>query len=194
MSAAALHYELPSQQNYVSNQYRISGPVRRNKAKAKSSDPYISNRRSIQKWSRRPDTSGSEWNIIELKLSIPFTARKVLYLDRKPRLLYDLKLLKLTPEEDRWPAAIWPTSRAFTDAETFVNTLPLRNMPSPEVYLADDGEINFLWKHADIFIDAGFLGNGTFSIFARRGKDRFYGDDIFASDGLPDEVIAWFTD
>lgn len=194
MSDAALQYELPSQHNYVSNQYRLSRTVRRNEAKGKSSDPYFSTRKCIQKWSRRPDIFGSEWNIIELKLSLPFIARKVLYFDRKSQLLHDLELLKLTPEEDRWPAAIWPKSGAFTDAEKFINSLPLQNMPSPDVYLADDGEINFLWKHVDIFIDAGFLGNGTFSVFARKGKDRFYGDDRLASDGLPDQVIAWFMD
>ena len=53
------------------------------------------------------------------------------------------------PEEDRWPDAVRPVDEAFADARAFIECLPLSSIPVPEISLADDGEINFLWAGDD---------------------------------------------
>ena len=106
-------------------------------------------------------------------------------------LITKLEAYRGMPEEDRWPAATWPTDQAFNDAYTFIEYLPLSPIPAPEVSLADDGEINFLWKNESIYIDLGFYGTGTYSYFAR-GKDgqSILGENVSALRGLPDKLKA----
>ena len=64
-------------------------------------------------------------------------------------------------DNKRWPGAIWPDDKAFEDAQTFISCIPLELIPKPEIRLADDGEINFLWQSEDIHIDLGFYGTGS---------------------------------
>lgn len=104
-----------------------------------------------------------------------------------------LKAYRDMPEEDRWPAADWPADRAFRDAHTFIGCLPLSSIPVPEISLADDGEINFLWENENVYIDLGFYGTGTYSYFARdktrdKNKQDILGEDIPALEGLPDRL------
>lgn len=110
------------------------------------------------------------------------------------KLLAQLATFQQTPEDERWPDAIWPDARAFVDARTFISRLPLNEIPLPEITLADDGEVNFFWKSDGVHVDLGFYGTGTCSYFAR-GRDgrRLYGDATPASEGLPPEVTALFT-
>ena len=110
------------------------------------------------------------------------------------KLLAQLETLQHTPEDERWPDAIWPDARAFADARTFISRLPLNKIPLPEITLADDGEVNFFWKSNGVHVDLGFYGTGTCSYFAR-GRDgrRLYGDATPASEGLPSEITALFT-
>ena len=110
------------------------------------------------------------------------------------KLLAQLVTLQHTPEDERWPSAIWPDAQAFTDAQTFIRRLPLNVIPLPEISLADDSEVNFLWQSDDVYVDLGFYGTGTCSYFAR-GKDgrRIHGDDAPASEGLPSEITTLFT-
>ena len=61
-------------------------------------------------------------------------------------LLAQLKEFENTPEGERWPGATWPKPQAFRDAEAFVRKLPLDSVSMPDMGLADDGEVNFLWK------------------------------------------------
>ena len=73
---------------------------------------------------------------------------------------------------ERWPAAEWPSGRAFEDARTFIHALPVSSIPLPHLSFADDGEINFLWNQDGIHIDLGFYGTGTYSYFARGKADE----------------------
>ena len=57
-----------------------------------------------------------------------------------------LKAYQNMPEDERWPHAQWPEEKAFEDAHNFIQHLDLNSVPMPIVTLADDGEVNFLWK------------------------------------------------
>ncbi len=109
-------------------------------------------------------------------------------------LLDQIKKLEQTPEEQRWPEATWPDAQAFKDAEIFARKLPLNEIPVPDVGLADDGEVNFLWKQGDVHVDLGFYGTGAYSYFAQGEDGRSHeGEEISASEGLPREIVALFT-
>ena len=110
------------------------------------------------------------------------------------KLLAQLVTLRETPEAERWLGATWPDVRAFADAETFIHRLPLNMIPLPEISLADDGEVNFLWQSDGVHVDLGFYGTGTFSYFAR-GKDgrRMHSADVPVSAGVPREIVTLFS-
>ena len=109
-------------------------------------------------------------------------------------LLDQLRALEWTPADNRWPWTTWPTSRAFRDADTFIRALPLHEIPSPIVSIADDGEVNFSWRGDGVYVDLGFYGTGYFSYFVR-GADgsHHHDDDVLASEGMPSEVIKLFS-
>lgn len=105
-----------------------------------------------------------------------------------------LKELRKTPPSERWPMAKWPSEIAFQDAERFLKLAPLNLIPLPEIHLAADGEVNFLWKQGNIHVDLGFYGDGLFSFYAESDSARdIYGDDLSVEHGVPDELIAVFT-
>lgn len=109
-------------------------------------------------------------------------------------LLDQLRALEWTPGDERWPGTVWPTSRAFQDAETFIRALPLHEIPSPIISIADDGEVNFLWRGDDVYIDLGFYGTGHFSYFVRGGDgSRHHDDDVLASEGMPSGLVELFS-
>ena len=105
-----------------------------------------------------------------------------------------LEAHRCTPKLDRWLDAVWPDDQAFADARTFIECLPLSLIPMPEISLAHDGEINFLWESDDIYVDLGFYGTGTYSYFAR-GRDGhgILGEDIPALEGLPGKIVSLFS-
>ena len=108
-------------------------------------------------------------------------------------LLAQLKEFENTPEEERWPGATWPTAQAFRDAEAFVRKLPLDSIPKPYIGLADDGEVNFLWKKDGVHVDLGFYGTGSYSYFARgESGNKIYEEDALVSDDFPCEIPALF--
>lgn len=105
--------------------------------------------------------------------------------------LVRIRALRSAPGTVQPPWADTPTQRAFDDAEAFVNAWPSVRLQKPDVGLADDGEVNFLWKGPELHVDLGFYGDGTFSYFARdRDGTRHAGDDLNASDGLPENLVA----
>ena len=106
-------------------------------------------------------------------------------------LLRRLEVLEHRPESERWPAAEWPSDKAFADARAFIYALPMSSIPLPHLSLADDGEINFFWGQDGIHIDLGFYGPGTYSYYAC-GKDGqgFYENDIPIFRGLPGALLA----
>lgn len=99
--------------------------------------------------------------------------------------------LRRTPEGERVPWSTWPDERAFSDARTFVLAWPSDAVLTPDIGLADDGEVNFLWEAADVSADIGFYGDGTFSFYAKGGDGKeYFGDDIPAHEGLPAKIWA----
>ena len=99
--------------------------------------------------------------------------------------------LRDTSEDERAPWATWPDERAFEDAVTFVKAWSSSTIRMPDVGLADDGEVNFLWEGADMHVDLGFYGDGTFSYYARDGDRKEYtDDDVPAHVGLPKDLLA----
>ena len=80
-------------------------------------------------------------------------------------LLRQLDEMQSTPESERWPGADWPSEQAFEDARIFIRRLPPVAIHLPDMGLADDGEVNFLWKQEGIHIDLGFLRHGRIFLF-----------------------------
>jgi hypothetical protein len=86
-----------------------------------------------------------------------------------------------------------PIASAFADAVTFAKSTDLHWTPLPNIHLASDGEVNFLWRNKGIHIDLGFYGNGKFSYYAESPvKEPMYGDDLDASAGMPQELLELF--
>ncbi len=110
------------------------------------------------------------------------------------KLIVKLKALQNMPDSEKWPESTWPIAQAFDDANLFIRRSTLSSIPTPEIKLADDGEINFLWTGTRVHVDLGFYGTGTFSYFAR-GKDgrRLHGECVSALEGLPQEIVALFA-
>lgn len=99
--------------------------------------------------------------------------------------------LRSTPEDERAIWTTWPQERAFDDAEAFVEAWSSNALRTPDVGLADDGEVNFLWEGAGMHVDLGFYGNGTFSYYAKDGDGKEYTDDgVPAHVGLPTDLLA----
>ncbi len=98
------------------------------------------------------------------------------------------------PDTDRSPGAVPPDPQALQDARAFVLSLPNGLVHLPDVGLADDGEVNFLWKDARIHVDLGFYGCGTFSYYARDDKGNEYlEDECRVAHGLPSDLTALLT-
>ena len=113
------------------------------------------------------------------------------FLDHLPvcQLLIRLDALGQTIKDKRWPSAVLPADQAFEDARTFICRLPRTLTLMPEISLADDGEINFLWEYEGVHVDLGFYGTGACSYFARNNDGcRLHGENVSASEGLPAEV------
>ena len=89
---------------------------------------------------------------------------------------------------------VLPSPQAWRDARTFVLNLPEPLTQLPNIGLASDGEINFLWKQGGLHIDLGLYGSGTFSYYARDEVGReYFGDAGSVVDGLPAKVAALIT-
>ena len=110
------------------------------------------------------------------------------------RLLGDLNRIRNTDADDRWPGCDWPSDRAFDDAASFIRRLPMSLVLMPDLGIADDGEVNFLWDSGPVHIDVGFYGTGTYSVFARdEGDEEYLEDELPVVDGLPSPVQKLIT-
>jgi hypothetical protein len=106
-----------------------------------------------------------------------------------------LEFLRNTPSEERWPHALWPSDEAFEAARAFIESLPNRLSLTADIGLADDGEINFLWKTESVHVDLGFHDKGSCSYFARDKNGKEYlEDDHPPRRGLPAEIATLLTD
>ena len=94
------------------------------------------------------------------------------------------------PESERWPAADLPGKQAFADARAFIGQLPTCPIRLPDIGVADDGEVNFLWDGDGVYIDLGFYGTGDYSYFASdEDGQEFRCDDLPADGILPAELV-----
>ena len=110
------------------------------------------------------------------------------------QLLAQLRKLREMPEDDRWPGATWPTPEAFEDAWVFIKRLPLMDIQIPEIRLAHDGEINFLWDSNNCHVDLGFYGTGTYSYFGRNAQGvEVLGEDVPADSSLATPIMGLLT-
>lgn len=132
-------------------------------------------------------TADVEWNIG--RFAADFTPLAAATPTANQSLLVQLDALQHTPIAERWPTAEWPSEQAFADAQAFIRRLPSGPILIPDMGLADDGEVNFLWKSDAVHIDLGMYGTGAFSYFARTSDgQKFYGDDCPVARGLPGEI------
>ena len=105
-----------------------------------------------------------------------------------------LESLRNRSADERWPGAIWPSDKAFDAARSFIESLPERLSAVADIGLADDGEINFLWKTESVHVDLGFHDEGSCSYFARDRVGReFLVDDFVSNEGLPPEIANLLT-
>ena len=110
------------------------------------------------------------------------------------QMLERLDSLRQTPFDERWPNTVWPSDETFDAAQTFIEGLPSRMSCIPDIGLADDGEVNFLWKSDTLHVDLGFHEAGSYSFFARdRGGNEFLKDDLPSERGLPPEITELLT-
>ena len=124
-------------------------------------------------------------------MEVGSAASAELFAGTKDRVLERLRALRADPEAEEPPWAERPSDRAFADALSFVSAWTTAALPMPDVGLADDGEVNFLWQGPELHVDLGFYGDGTFSCFARApGGVRFAADDVAAELGLPPDLQA----
>lgn len=145
----------------------------------------------LSQWTHNPapDTPLSTLPTPGGKVTAPMSIDQAIFISEQWPLLRQLDALQHTPESDRWPTADWPSDRAFADARSFICRLPAGAILPPNMGLADDGEISFLWDSDAVHIDLGMYGTGTFSYFARTGDgQKFYGDDCPAAHGLPADI------
>lgn len=112
----------------------------------------------------------------------------------RERLLEQLDRLDTAPDGRAAAGTIRPCAQAFADAKAFVQRLPVESIPAPDIGLADDGEVNFLWIADDVYIDLGFYGTELYSCFARdRNGREILRDDLSATDGLPGDIVEMFA-
>ena len=111
------------------------------------------------------------------------------------QLLNELGKLQNTHEDQRWPSAKWPSERAFDDAYEFIQNIPLSQVFSPLISLADDGEINFFWNVDGIYVDLGFYGDGQCSYFAQsKFGQKVYSNAFPTSEGFPPDILEFFLE
>ena len=84
-----------------------------------------------------------------------------------------------------------PTPNAVTDALRFLSLVP-RDAELPRIAPSGDGEINFCWKGAGLYIDVGFCGDGRIDYYARNdhlGLDND-GSEGFSGESIPENVLS----
>jgi hypothetical protein len=101
------------------------------------------------------------------------------------------KLISYLFYEEDWDGygGVVPSEKAVEDAVDFIRKLP-KQVALPRSGLAGDGEVGLFWKSEFLFIDVGFLGDHTYSFYARNAEGKeYYGDDIQLDEELPEGLI-----
>lgn len=93
--------------------------------------------------------------------------------------------------EDGWhrPDSIGATSSVVNDAELFLRAQDWHALTKPHISLTEDGEMNFLWQSETLYLDLGFVGEGTYTYFGKASDGEvFLGDDIPLAAPLPERL------
>ena len=112
----------------------------------------------------------------------------------------DLKIIARIREigaySDGWDDANGKAAsrQAINDAENFIRQL-FPNVKEPIITLAADGEINFLWILADLRLDLGVYGDGSYSYYGKTSSgEEFIADENLLDVKLPEKIMAFITD
>lgn len=84
--------------------------------------------------------------------------------------------------------------RAIEDAQKFMYNrehLDICHPCVPNISWSNDGELNFWWDDAEIYVDLGFYGDGTYSLYAKAGDKEWVIDDAPADETLPGEILEY---
>lgn len=90
------------------------------------------------------------------------------------------RLRELSTYKDGWfePHYKAASKQTIEDAELFLYNFHLSKAERPFITIANDGEINLLWKNNSFTLDLGFSGDGTYNYYGCSVDGmRFYGDD-----------------
>lgn len=87
--------------------------------------------------------------------------------------------------------SVGATPSAVNDAERFLRSIDWRRVEKPTISLSEDGEINFLWQNDALYLDLGFVGDGTYSFYGKSGEGEiFLGDDQQVGESLPANLAS----
>ena len=82
-----------------------------------------------------------------------------------------------------------PSDETISDALSFIEKLPY-GVIEPRPGVSGDGEVSLFWENDDIYIDIGFLGDGTYVLYARDSQDiEYFKDSIDLHSPLPAALL-----
>lgn len=103
------------------------------------------------------------------------------------------KIREIGMLDDGWHRedSVGATSTAVDEAERFARSIDWRHHAVPAVSLTEDGEINLLWQTEALYLDLGFVGDGTYTFYGKSSDGQtFLGDDLPIGDPLPGDLRA----
>jgi hypothetical protein len=110
--------------------------------------------------------------------------------EKKEKLIANLNSYHFYNENWDGYGGIPALNQTVIDVTKFIENLS-NNIIIPYSGLSGDGEISLFWKKANIFIDIGFIGDQTYSYFARDSMgNKYYGDEILVNSALPAKLLT----
>lgn len=82
-----------------------------------------------------------------------------------------------------------PSPGTVESALQFLKLLP-EDLVLPVPTVAGDGELGFIWRKPNVFIDVGLDGAGEISFFADVGGHEWLGEEVFSGSSLPHGLSA----
>ncbi len=105
------------------------------------------------------------------------------------------KIYSYLDYEDDWDGygGVAATAKAVVDANLFLRKLSF-DIREPFSGLSGDGEIGIFWQFDNIFIDIGFLGEGTYTMYAKDSEGiEYFKNEIQLDEPLPEALINLIT-
>lgn len=130
-------------------------------------------------------------DVVKLKEQMPAAAGTSRKIDNfELRALLD-KIESFGELIENWDGfgSIKPDTSAIEDAARLAKMLEKGYFPD-RAGISGDGEISLIWESGDLFADFGVTGDGTYSYFIKRDKNKLYGDEISLEEGFPEEALS----